>query len=454
MNDNSTTNSPQTDNKLLKESDYYRLGNNEFPDDNNYSDDKKDHKKIIEPWLSAIFQSEHLSLLVGNGLTTAVNSKGNNKGKNVEVEVGTENEKGSKDIMRKIDWKSKLYKDKPLEYAEKINEYVSKTAQDSANFEDSIRAALQLIEGLTVMQENDKAVEWKNAVKTELNKIITEIIKYENKISEDKEKINLLVRFLLSLSNRPARQDRLNIFTTNYDRVIEYGCDRAGIRIIDRFIGSISPIFNATRMNIDVHYNPPGIKGEPRYLQGVIRLTKLHGSLDWQWVNNEIKRVPLGFGDEHTKDSKDAAIIYPNPAKDLDSTNYPYSELFRDFAAAICRPNSSLVIYGYSFGDEHINRIIKDMLNISSTHLLIIYWGNKGDRKKVINFLDDVIAQEQVSLIFGEHFADIENLVNYYLPKPALEEIRIRQNIINNSRLKEQSQNNDTTKQGTPSNNQ
>jgi len=25
----------------------------------------------LEPWLSAIFQSEHLSLLVGNGLTTA-----------------------------------------------------------------------------------------------------------------------------------------------------------------------------------------------------------------------------------------------------------------------------------------------------------------------------------------------------------------------------------------------
>ena len=29
-------------------------------------------KKEVEPWLSAIFQSEHLSLLIGTGLTSAV----------------------------------------------------------------------------------------------------------------------------------------------------------------------------------------------------------------------------------------------------------------------------------------------------------------------------------------------------------------------------------------------
>lgn len=30
------------------------------------------HRKQIEPWLSAICQSEHLALLIGNGLTTAI----------------------------------------------------------------------------------------------------------------------------------------------------------------------------------------------------------------------------------------------------------------------------------------------------------------------------------------------------------------------------------------------
>lgn len=61
-------------------------------------------------------------------------------------------------------------------------------------------------------------------------------------------------------------------------------------------------------------------------------------------------------------------MIYPNPDKDRETAEYPYVELFRDFAAAICRPNNTLVTYGYGFGDEHINRVIKDMLTIPSTH--------------------------------------------------------------------------------------
>lgn len=33
---------------------------------------RKDTRKRVEPWLSALFQSDHLSLLVGSGMTTAV----------------------------------------------------------------------------------------------------------------------------------------------------------------------------------------------------------------------------------------------------------------------------------------------------------------------------------------------------------------------------------------------
>ena len=47
-------------------------------------------------------------------------------------------------------------------------------------------------------------------------------------------------------------------------------------------------------------------------------------------------------------------MIYPNAAKDTETSAYPYVELFRDFAAAVCRPNSTLVTYGYGFGDEQL----------------------------------------------------------------------------------------------------
>ena len=253
---------------------------------------------------------------------------------------------------------------------------------------------------------------------------------------------NLLVSFLMSFASRAATRERLNLFTTNYDRFVEYGCDLAGLYVLDRFVGALEPIFRSTRLSIDVHYNPPGIRGEPRYLEGVIRLNKLHGSLDWRWEGSELRRFALTFGAQE-KDTNipkrlyETAIIYPNPAKNIETLDFPYSELFRDFAAALCRPNSSLVTYGYGFGDEHINSVIKDMLTIPSTHLVVIAWDRtnpneenvpeNASRVRIRQFLESVGKDAQISLLLGSHFGDLRTLVENYLPKPAIDYITIRQ---------------------------
>jgi hypothetical protein len=59
-----------------------------------------------------------------------------------------------------------------------------------------------------------------------------------------------------------------------------------GLHVLDRFVGRMNPVFRASRLGVDLHYNPPGIRGEPRYLEGVVRLTKLHGSIDWRREND------------------------------------------------------------------------------------------------------------------------------------------------------------------------
>lgn len=129
-------------------------------------------------------------------------------------------------------------------------------------------------------------------------------------------------------------------------------------------------------------------------------------------------------------------MIYPNPAKDFETLDYPYAELFRDFAAAVCRPNSSLVTYGYGFGDDHANRVLKDMLTIPSTHLVIIAWDKtkpekeddeaNASRKRINRFCSDVGKPSQISLLLGSQFGDLATLVDSYLPKPAIDQITIR----------------------------
>ena len=123
-------------------------------------------------------------------------------------------------------------------------------------------------------------------------------------------------------------------------------------------------------------------------------------------------------------------------------------ELFRDFASALCRPNSTIVTYGYGFGDDHINRIIRDMLTIPSTHLVIIAFNDADGRIK--HFYESVSKGAQISLIIGNDLADISILTNHFLPKPSIDKNSIRMGEILKRRYgeidnnKENSQEDDT----------
>jgi hypothetical protein len=125
-------------------------------------------------------------------------------------------------------------------------------------------------------------------------------------------------------------------------------------------------------------------------------------------------------------------MIYPNSAKDRETASYPYVDLFRDFAAAVCRPNSTLISYGYSFGDEHINRSIEDMLTIPSTHLVVIAYDDP--MKRIINTYEKMGRPAQITLLIGDHLGELKALVDNYLPKPAIDRTTIRMSELLKSR--------------------
>ena len=226
---------------------------------------------------------------------------------------------------------------------------------------------------------------------------------------------------------------RLNIFTTNYDRLIEVGAELAGIHLMDRFVGTMMPIFRSSRLNLDIHYNPPGIRGEPRYLEGVARLTKLHGSVDWVQNEDEIRRIGLPFGADNIVPYLNAPglkradalklMIYPNSAKDRETAEYPYVELFRDFAAAICRPNSTLVTYGYGLG-TNISTVLFMICLRFLLHLVVISFNDPIGR--ILQFYYESAHYAQMSVLMGSNLGDITNLANDYLPKSAIDRTTIR----------------------------
>lgn len=387
---------------------------------------KAELRSRIEPWLTALFQSEHLSLLIGSGLTSAIQ----------KAACGSHNNGMSSNSGLTV------FADEIKKAAE---DSAKKAGRRESNVEDQIRVVNEVIKGLTILQNSPDIPDIaskRDALRSDLEKILKDftdnISKIEASIAdavpEKREAaFNKLVMFLMSFASRTGTRDRLNIFTTNYDRLIEAGADVAGLRLIDRFVGALSPVFRSSRMDVDMHYNPPGIRGEPRYLEGVARFTKLHGSLDWINVGEAIRKIGLPFGAKSIEPFLETSgidpdysslMIYPNSAKDRETAEYPYVELFRDFAAALCRPNSTLVTYGYSFNDDHINRVIRDMLTIPSTHLVIIDYRDSTGR--IMEKYASWGHQSQMSLIIGRDITQIDDLVNYYLPKPSIDRASIR----------------------------
>lgn len=207
----------------------------------------------IEPWLTSLFQSEHLSLLCGSGITNAVSFLAGGSG-------GT--------TMAASSFTT---------YKNEIEEAAKKSAKacgrDSGNIEDQIRTANDLLRGLRILNKNTEAESLEKELNTTISAFAKSILESEKAIAtaaDDKREnaYSVLVNFLLSFASRTGNRERLNIFTTNYDRLIEVGAELAGIHLMDRFVGTMIPIFRSSRLNLDIHYNPPGIRGEPRYLEG------------------------------------------------------------------------------------------------------------------------------------------------------------------------------------------
>src|SRR5690606_27237145 len=94
----------------------------------------EEHRDHVEPWLSALFQSEHLSLLVGRGLTTAV-----------AYAAGAPNVN-----MQPAEFDN--------EYAGAVEEVAKESAatlgRGEPNIEDQIRAIRDLMAGLRVFAKD------------------------------------------------------------------------------------------------------------------------------------------------------------------------------------------------------------------------------------------------------------------------------------------------------------
>lgn len=145
------------------------------------------------------------------------------------------------------------------------------------------------------------------------------------------------------------RERPIEIFTTNYDLLMEQAFEDLRVPYFDGFAGSRKPFFDLQAMESDPL--------PPRWA----RLWKLHGSVNWYQVDE--KGVYRGT----TTEAGYRRVIHPSHMKYEESRRMPYLAMIDRLRAFLKTPTNTLIICGYSFRDEHINEVIVQGLQSTPT---------------------------------------------------------------------------------------
>ena len=152
------------------------------------------------------------------------------------------------------------------------------------------------------------------------------------------------------------RKTAIEIFTTNYDMLMEQALEDLGVPYFDGFVGARRSFFDLRAIEdnlIPVHWS---------------RLWKIHGSINW--YQEKIEEENVVYRSSEIK--KDAShLIYPSHLKYEESRKMPYLALIDQLNRFIRRKSSFLILSGYSFNDGHLNDTIMNALKANPTAMVL-----------------------------------------------------------------------------------
>lgn len=180
--------------------------------------------------------------------------------------------------------------------------------------------------------------------------------------------------FLHRLSRRRVRDQRLKIFTTNYDLCFERATSALGGVGLDGFSFTTPRRYDPRYFGYDIIRRPRAGDDLGQYLEGVFLLYKLHGSVNWARDN---------AGDISEKESpapEESCLIYPASEKYRQSFGQPYLESMAQYLAAVREPNTCLFVVGFGFSDDHLAEPLLAAAR-SNPHLRVIIGDPHVDEK-------------------------------------------------------------------------
>jgi len=155
------------------------------------------------------------------------------------------------------------------------------------------------------------------------------------------------------------RAHPVEVFTSNYDLLIEEALERAEIPFFDGFTGAHEPFFD-----------PASIARDDLPLRWA-RVWKLHGSIGWQESGGNVVRAG---GRSAT------SLIYPDHLKYEYIQKLPFTALFDRLRTFLLLPDTLLVSCGFSYADAHISAVVDECLSANpSASVFAFQYGDLKD---------------------------------------------------------------------------
>lgn len=172
------------------------------------------------------------------------------------------------------------------------------------------------------------------------------------------------------------RAHPIEIFTPNYDLLIEQALEDCRVPYFDGFTGSREAFFDLSTMEGEA------FKGDALPARWA-RLWKVHGSINW-WLAKDstgTKEVVLRCG---TKEGA-RQMIHPSHWKYDDSRRMPYLAMQDRLRSFLSRGQAVLVTCGYSFVDIHLNEAIMQGLEGNPTAVCFaLAYGDRASHPKAV----------------------------------------------------------------------
>jgi hypothetical protein len=158
-----------------------------------------------------------------------------------------------------------------------------------------------------------------------------------------------------SWAGATERQYPVEIFTTNYDLLLEQAFEAIQGPFFDGFVGVRRPFFDNASISANSEDPMPA-----RFT----RIWKLHGSVNWYMTSDDqVTRSEQADGRRR--------LIHPSHLKYDESRQMPYLALQDRLRAFVGQRGALLITCGYSFSDRHINSVLAEALQANPTASLI-----------------------------------------------------------------------------------